>query len=238
MSETPENIQENMQDKIFDAIKSGELKMRPRRYFIMRDVLGVVAIIIILLMAVYLASFIIFVLHQDGAWFVPVFGLSGWFALFNALPWLLILLSAIFVIFLAMLVKRYQFLYQWPMLYSLLGVIFLIAAVCFLFIQSSFYNQFFSSGVMEDVPFLGSYYPGFGTLGPNDVHRGVISSGTLTAASGFILEDNGGGTSTIIIASSTIIPLGPAFEAGDTIVVFGDRSPTGTIYAAGVERLK
>lgn len=224
-----------MNDELFDAIKNGDLKMRPRWYFILRDFLGVVAIVIVLLAVVYLASFIIFVLHESGAWFVPVFGLSGWFALFNALPWMLILLSAIFIIFLAVLVKRYHFAYQWPMLYSILGVIFLIAAVCFLFIQSSFYNQFFSSGIAQDVPFLGLYYPGFGTLEPNDVHRGVI---TLTDTNGFILEDNGGGTSTIIIATSTIVPLGPAFQAGDSIVVFGERSSTGTIFAAGIERLQ
>jgi hypothetical protein len=228
-------MNDNLEDKIFDAIKSGDLKMRPRWYFILRDVLGVIAIVIVLLVVVYLASFIIFVLHQSGAWFVPVFGLSGWFALFSALPWLLVLLSAIFVIVLAILVKRYQFSYQWPMLYSFLGVVFLIAAACFLFIESSFYNQFFSSSIAEDVPFLGMYYPGFGTLGPNDVHRGIIAS---TNPDGFVLEDNGGGTSTIFIATSTIVPLGPGFQQGDMIVVFGDRSTTGTIFAAGVERLK
>lgn len=228
-------MNDEMEDKIFDAIKSGDVKMRPRWYFILRDLLGVMAIVIVLLAAVYLASFIIFVLHESGAWFVPVFGLSGWFALFIALPWMLILLSAIFIIFLAILVKRYHFAYQWPMLYSFLGVIFLIAAACFLFIQSSFYNQFFSSGIAQDVPFLGLYYPGFGPLGPNDVHRGAIAA---TDADGFILEDNGGGTSTVIVATSTIIPLGPAFHIGDSIVVFGNRTPSGTIYAAGVERLK
>ena len=224
-----------MEDKIFDAIKSGDVKMRPRWYFFLRDAMGVIAIIFVLLVVVYLASFIIFVLHQNGAWFVPVFGFSGWFALFNALPWMLILLSAIFVIMLAILVKRYQFAYQWPMLYSFLGVGFLIAAACFLFIQSSFYEPFFGSGIAENVPFLGLYYPGFGTLEPNNVHRGLV---ILTGKNGFVLQDNAGAISSIVVQSSTIVPMGTVFKVGNTMIVFGDRSPTGTIYAVGVETLK
>jgi uncharacterized membrane protein len=231
MNETNERIE----NKIFDAIKSGEVKMRPRWYFLLRNTLGVVAIVIILLIVVYLASFIIFVLHQDGAWFVPVFGLSGWFALFSALPWMLILLSALFVVMLAFLAKRYQFGYQWPTLYSVLGAIFLIAAVSVLFIQTSFYDEFFSSSIAQDVPFLGMYYPGFGTLEPNDVHRGII---ILTDVKGFVLQDNAGNISNVFVGPSTTVPFGSVFQTGDSAVVFGDRSSTGTIYAVGVEKVK
>jgi hypothetical protein len=230
-------MNDTMEDNIFDAIKKGDVKMRPQWYFVLRDALAVIAIVIVLLVAVYLASFIIFVLHQSGAWFVPVFGLPGWFALFNALPWMLILLSALFVMVLALLVKRYKFSYQWPMLYSILGVIFLVAAACFVFIQSSFSDQFFRSSIAQDVPFLGLYYPGFGTLEPNDIHRGtiIIVNGN---GGGFLLQDNGGGTSTIIIATSTVLPFGSGFRSGDIIVVFGERSPSGTINAAGVEHVQ
>lgn len=228
------NDQPTQTNEIFEAIRSGEVKMHSRLYFILRDVLGIVAIVIVLLMAVYLASFIIFVLQGSGAWFVPVFGLAGWFALFMALPWMLILLSAIFVIILAVLVKRYQFAYRWPLLYSFLGIIFLIAATCFLFVQSSFSGEFFSSPIAQEVPFLGLYYPGFGKIESGDIHRGTI---VLTGANGFVLRDNIGNLLNVHIVSSTNMMPGLAFRTGDQVVVFGDTSATGTIYAFGVEKV-
>src|SRR6185437_2652081 len=151
-------------DQIIEGIKKGNVKMRPRWYFVLLEILTAVALVIILLIAIYLASFIIFVLHQSGAWFVPVFGLAGWYALFNALPWVLILLSAIFVVVLAFLGKRYQFGYQWPLIYSLLGIIFLVAGMCFLFVQTALYNNLFNSTISHQVPLLGEYYPGIGFL--------------------------------------------------------------------------
>ena len=227
-------MSQDISEKVLDTIKARDLKMRPRWYFILRDVLGVVAIVIVLLMAVYLASFIVFVLHQNGAWFVPVFGLDGWFALFNALPWMLILLSAAFIIILAVLVKRYDFAYQWPMVYSILAAFFLVGAACLFFIQSSFYNEFFSSSIAQDVPFLGLYYPGIGPLSSNEIHRGAV---VMAGDNGFVFRDSTGAISNVIISSGTIGSFGAVFTAGESIVVFGDRSVSGTIYAVGVAKL-
>lgn len=226
--------EDKLEDQIMGAIKSGDIKMRPRWYFRLRNTLGATAIIIILLTAVYLGSFIIFVLHQDGTWFVPVFGILGWFALFNALPWVLITLSCLFVVALAFLVTRYPFSYQWPLLYSFLGIVFLIAATSFLFVQTSFSNILFTAPIPRGLPLLGEYYPGVGILSPNNVHRGTIEAITT---SGFIVASLFGGTSTIVIASETDTAYTGTLGVGDVIVVFGDRSPTGTINAVGIERL-
>jgi hypothetical protein len=226
--------QKIFQDRILESVKSGQVKMRPRWYFLLRDILGIVAIVIILLIAVYLASFIIFVLHENGAWFVPFFGLAGWYSLFVALPWVLVILSCIFVVALAILARRYQLGYQWPFLYSVLGTIFLIAAVCFIFVQTSFYNTFFGSSVSHEIPFLGEYYPGIGILQADDIHRGeVVASSSL----GFTMDDSASGTLLVVVASSTQVPFDPTWNPGDMVVVFGDVSPTGTIKAIGVEKI-
>jgi hypothetical protein len=221
-------------DHIIKTIKTGDVKMRPKWYFLLRDILGATAIVIILLIAVYVGSFIIFVLHQDGTWFVPVFGFAGWFALFNALPWVLIVLSCLFVVALAFLVMRYPFSYKWPVVYSFLGIGFLIAAASFLFVQTSFSNTFFSSPIPEGLPFLGEYYPGVGVLSPNNVHRGEIEALT---SSGFVVEGFFGTTSTVFIASQTDMMFAGPFEPGDVVVVFGNRSVTGTIQAVGIEKI-
>jgi hypothetical protein len=223
-----------MGEHVMESITSGRIKMRSRWYFILRDVLGIIAIIIVLLIAVYLASFAIFVLRQSDAPFVSIFGLAGWYALFASLPLVLIILSAIFIITLAVLGRRYPFGYQWPFLYSILGAIFLIIGVSFLFVQSAFYDQLFSiTPVSPQIPFLGTYYPGFGILQSDQIHRGEIVSLT---GDGFIIHESNDQVDAVIVTSTTKMPP-TAFQAGDMVVVFGDASPTGTVLAVGVQEL-
>jgi hypothetical protein len=105
----------------------------------------------------------------------------------------------------------------------------------FIFIRSSFYHGFFDSDAPRAIPFLSSYYPEIGEFIPNNVHRGQIVEISPT---GFILRDVIlAHTSTIFVASDTNYPYGNAYHAGDIVVVFGERSGTGTIQAWGVEDL-
>ncbi len=235
MNEVEQHDQNKMMgEQVMQSITSGKVKMRSRWYFILRDALGIIAIIIVLLIAVYLASFTIFVLRQSNAPFVSLFGLAGWYALFSSLPLVLIILSTIFIITLAILGRRYPFGYQWPFLYSILGAIFLIVGVSFLFVQDASYDQLFSiTPISSQVPFLGTYYPGLGILQSNQIHRGEIVSLT---GDGFIINEGNSQIDTIIVSSTTKLPPA-AFHPGDMVVVFGDASPTGTVFAVGVQEL-
>jgi hypothetical protein len=222
-------------DKILANIKQGSVKMRSRWYFVARDALIGTAIVIVLLIAVYLGSFIIFVLHETGAWFVPVFGLSGWWSLFNALPWVLITLTVIFTVLLAYLARRYGLGHQWPIVYSLLAAGFLIAAASFIGIQTSIFQTYFTSTLARDVPLLGQYYPGIGILAPNDIHRGQIIQ---SLPGGFLLKDVSGlNYLWILVSSSTAFP-GTAVKIGDSVVVVGAASATGTVRAVGIQKLE
>jgi hypothetical protein len=228
------NTNKMVGEHVMESIASGKVKMRPRWYFILRDLLGIIAIIIVLLIAVYLASFAIFVLRQSDAPFVSIFGLAGWYALFSSLPLVLIILSAIFIITLAVLGRRYSFGYQWPFLYSILAAIFLIVGVSFLFVQSASYDELFSiTPVSSQIPFLGTYYPGLGILQSDQIHRGDIISLT---DEGFLMSEGPNETSAIIVSSTTKMPP-TAFQPGDMVVVFGNASPTGTVLAVGVQEL-
>lgn len=231
-----ENHHDNfVSDRIMQRIKNREVKMRSRWYFVLRDVLGVTAIIILLLVAIYVASFVIFVLHQSGAWFVPVFGLSGWWSLFNALPWILISLTVVFTILLAILVKRFPFGYKWPLIYSLLAIGFLIAAASFLTIQTSLVQKYFMSSAARGVPLFGEYYPGIGVLSPNDVHRGQIV-GILP--DGFRLQDGLVTPLRVLVSTATVFSPSVGLHEGDRVVVFGlMNEASGTIRAVGVEKL-
>jgi len=137
-------------------------------------------------------------------------------------------------VILAVLAKRYPFGYQWPLIYSILAIGFLIVGVCFLFIQTSFYDALFNSAVSREIPVLGWYYPGIGFLGPGDIHRGTILA---DSAGGFMMQGMDAKIVFVSLASTTNIAPGYLFQPGDMVVVFGGESATGTIFAAGVEKI-
>ena len=84
-------------NEILNSIKAGGVKMRPRWYFILQAALAMIGGMILLFLIIYLISFIVFVERQTGAGFIPAFGLRGWTRFLVSLPWLLIMLTFVFI---------------------------------------------------------------------------------------------------------------------------------------------
>ena len=52
--------QDPMEEKIFDAIRHGQVKMLPRWHFVVRAALAIVTVVALLLLLIYSASMVIF----------------------------------------------------------------------------------------------------------------------------------------------------------------------------------
>ncbi len=222
-------------EEIMSAIKSGDVKMRPRWYFMLRGALAILAITIVILAAVFFISFVVFFLRKTGEWFVPMFGLQGWYAIFTGLPWVLVCLSGIFVVMLAILAQRYPFGYQWPLFYSVLGAFFLVGSMSFLFIRTSFYRTFFDSSIPREIPLLSEYYPDGGLLVPANIRRGQVIA---VLPDGFVIQGQLlGDTSTILVASDTVFPDNTVIHPGDVVVIFAKSSSGTIVEAGGIEKI-
>jgi hypothetical protein len=222
-----------IKEKVLEAIASGRAKMRPRWQFVLRAVLLATGAVLLLLLLVYLVSFTVFTLRVTGVWFAPLFGSRGWLTFVRSLPWLLVILSAVFVVVLEVLVRRYSFAYRKPLLYSVLGIVLIVTVGGFAIVP--WHRDFFRSARENRLPFAGPFYRDFGLRRFGDVHRGTIVSVTLE---GFVMmKDAERGTSTVVIAPGARIPSVPGFAAGDPVVVFGDERGDGRIEAYGVRRL-
>jgi len=225
----------DVEKDVLAAIKSGEVKMRPKWRFTLISALAIVAAAIVFLILVYVVSFIIFMLHETGVWFVPAFGLNGWYALFWSLPWILILFSGIFVILLALLVRKYPVAYRRPVLYSFLAILFLVAAGSASIVNTSLFREIFSAGPNETLlPFVGSFCADCRVPDPGDVHHGEVLA---TAPNGFVMEDLRNRTLIVLVGSTTMVREDGTLVPGDRIVVFGAFVSTDTIGANGVEQI-
>jgi hypothetical protein len=228
------NEEQKMERDVMQEITSGKVKMRPRWQFVLTATLLGVGAVIVLLTLLYLVSFILFELHESGAWFVPNFGVPGWFAFFHRLPWVLIGFVALFVLVLEVLVRRYAFAYQRPLLASALWIMGIVLTGGAVISATHFQNQLFNVARRSGLPLIGGMYSRFGVPRFDDIRRGqilLISSDTL------LIQDDDGDTSTIVITPGTRLPLGDGFSVGDTVVVFGPPGINGIVPAFGIQRV-
>src|SRR5262245_42216017 len=112
------NTDKTVKHTVLDAIKAGQVHMKPRWHFVLRGILLVLESILLALSLRYLASFIMFIVYRSGVWFTPGFGFRGLRVFLLSIPWLLILVSVAFLVLLELLVKRYAFAYKKPLAYS------------------------------------------------------------------------------------------------------------------------
>lgn len=222
-----------MKESVLEAIKCGAVKMKPRWRFVLEAALYATGVFLIFLAVVYLVSFIFFMMHQGGLWFIPAFGLRGWIAFFQSMPWLLIGFSLIFIIILEVLVSKYSFAYRRPFLYSALGII--VFSFIFGGIISPFHGTMSKSMKEGHVPIAETFYRSFDTQGFQGVYKGKVIH---FVPDGFVLHDVMRGTTTIYLSSSTRLPMGANFGPGDMVVIMGeDGYGGGMIHAYGVRKI-
>lgn len=211
----------SIKDKILEAAKNGQIKMRPRWHFALKAALAVTGSIILLVTLLYLVSLISFMMHHTGTWFVPIFGFKGFYALFLSLPWFLIILSIIFAAILETLVQRYSFAYRRPLFYSLLGILLIAVVGGFIVSRTPLHPNLFRYSQAHDFPVAGGFYRGIEQRRPPNIHKGNI---TDFVQSGFVIKNFRGDSLIIIITPRTRLPYGADFNIGDSVVVFGERA--------------
>lgn len=214
----PENNNNLAPEQILDAIKSGHVKMRPKWHFILKAILIAVGGSLLGLTVLYLVSFIFFILRHTGVWFVPIFGLRGWYEFLFSLPWLLIALALIFIIILELLVRHYAFAYRRPLLYSSLAIVLVVVVGGLVVASTPFHRSLFEDAEQDRLPLAGPIYRQFGRQAFQQIHPGLI---TATTSTGFLITDRRGRLLQIVLTPRTRLPFGEDFAIGDVIVVFG-----------------
>ncbi len=115
-----EQEQKNINDRIFEKIKNGQVKMRPKLYFVLKSLIFALGIVLASILVLFLFSFIVFCLKLGGIWFLPKFGFRGLGIFFISFPWFLILLALFLIFLLEIIAKKYSFVYKRPIIFSLI----------------------------------------------------------------------------------------------------------------------
>lgn len=232
---TDHDTKPSLGKNVMDAIRSGRVHMRPRWKFVLSGALAALGVAILLFTLLFIASFAIFTLRQSGALFVPVFGMRGLFAFFAALPLILILLLMLFVVVLEILVRRYRVGYRTPLLVSVIAILLIVVIGGYALERTRIHQQLLHQAQMPGglPPPLSIIYRQGAERVPGIYHGTIVA---MIPGGFLLLDDNGAGTTTVLIDPSTQLPSGGNFSAGEEVVVFG-QSASGTVHAFGVRQV-
>jgi hypothetical protein len=228
---------------ILDKIESGEIKMQPKTYFVLKIVMLVVIAILILITSAFLLSFIFFSISVSGRLFLLGFGTRGLTVFFLTFPWWILFIDIVFVIALEWLLKRFQFGYRNPIIYTLGGVMLLTLAAAYGIESTSLHGRIAEVERSRPVPVVGAFYSQI-VRPPHEmgVFRGVVTS---VGSSTFVLEnsdqdmdaDNSTTTLSLTIFLNPSIGTTTWLRVGDTLLVAGDRTGS-QIHIYGIQKIK
>lgn len=207
-----------MRERVLEAIKTGEIAMRPRWHFVLKTILLILGGVIVVLGLVYVSSLILFVLRESGVIFVPIFGFRGIGIFLKSLPWILIILVMVFVGLLEMLVRRYAFAYRQPLLYSIAGILLIIGIGAFVVGKTPLHGQVFRYAEDHHLPVMDPMYRTFIRRPIPDMNMGEI---TEFIPVGFMIQNTEREIFMVQITPRTRLPLGADFSKGDRVIIIG-----------------
>lgn len=229
-NEQDNNINKTIHDNVLKAIEAGQVKMKPKWHFVVRTALLLVGTILLTLSILYVASFIIFIMRQNGLLFVSSYGWHGLNVLINSIPWLLVGMTIVFIVLLQILIKKYSFGYGKPLMYSVLAVIVIVIVGGMLLEKTSIHQGLFNEAENDRLPLFGGMYRQFG-----EEHSESITIGKIHELlnNGYRIENHTNDDIVIIVTPQTKLPPNSSLQIGDVIFVLG-RQNGNTVEAEGI----
>lgn len=212
-------MEQTIKDKILEKIKKGEVKMKPKIYFVLRAILFAGIFILFLIFAFFFLSFIHFYLISSGIWYLPKFGFEGFFVLLKSLPWFLIILALGLILILEILSRKFSFSFKKPVLFSLFGIILIVFLGSFLFIKSNVHPRLLLEAKEGKIfsP-ISPMYLKYGLPKFKEFQRGIIER--VSTSSIFIKRGDG---EMIEVRFEKPLPAFEKLKEGEGIMIFGEK---------------
>ncbi len=168
------NKEKSITEKVVSRIERGELKMKPKTYFIAKSLLTIGLLILFFLFLLYLGSLIIFILRVNDIFLFHGIGFHAVRNILLSFPWYLVLLIFVLVLLVDVISRKFQFVYRKSFIFSLFLILSIVIISSFLIEKSSLHYSFFKLAQQERLPVAGKMYRNLGNLDIEDAYFGVI----------------------------------------------------------------
>lgn len=215
--------QPSLKEKLLTEIRSGSVAMTPRVYFTLKFAAVVLVSTAIVLVTIFVVTFIFFSIRISGNEALLGFGTRGFETFLFFFPWHLLVLDIALILFLQWLLRTFRFGYTIPVLYLIGGLLCGAALVGFVLDRGTPLNDALHEAREYLPPPLGDFYEGAHKPLPRG--SGIcrceilnIEGNTLT------LLDVRDGTSTLTVVLPFDNPRATTtgLQVGDVVFVAGD----------------
>jgi len=148
---------------IVNYIKTNKVTMKPRWHFILFALLRVIAVVVVFVSILYLASFITLVMREHELFRALGLRPQSVHGFMLSVPWFLVVLSLILLVLLEVLTRKFQFVYRRPIVYSIFALLVLVLVVGAIVREVDKEFRFARFGEKPNAPILGPvhrYYRG------------------------------------------------------------------------------
>jgi lysylphosphatidylglycerol synthetase-like protein (DUF2156 family) len=136
-----EKLQNDIKNQILEKIKSGEVNMKPKYYFILKLVALALTVFLTFILSTMLVSYVIFSIKISGQVFLLGFGAKGLYHFFIALPWFILFLDLVLIFFLDWLLKSFKFGYNSSVMFLFVVTLVSITVLASLINSTSFHRD-------------------------------------------------------------------------------------------------
>jgi hypothetical protein len=216
----------DLKKKIVDKIKSGEVTMRPKAYFVLK-IFGLLALsILILITSALLFSFVLFTLRVSGRLFLLGLGWKGLSVFFGLFPWKTLIIEFGLLFILERLLRKFTFGYRHTTVYLVSVTMLLIIAAGFLLDATPIHPILFKAAREHRLPPpVNRFYEEARELPPHrDLFRAtviLVSTSTVTIVPESPNEDLPNVTSTVALPPPRYGASPVSFKPGDQVLVAG-----------------
>lgn len=219
---------------VLEQIKSGQVKMHSRTYFVFWAVFSAASIVLTAFLAWFFFSLMLFALERHNALYLPLFGVRGFWVFLLSFPWLVFGIGVVLFILLDKLLNNYSAAYRRPALYTVLGV-FGVLILCLGFVRAiGINNRIHEFVAAEKFPGLSKLYE----LSEGGLKRSILLGRIEELTEdGFILITGEGERAVLQTTPDTRYSNGSDLKKGETVIVGSQKN--GERYSVyGVRKVK
>jgi hypothetical protein len=222
---------------VFEKIRTGEISMRRRTYFVARFVLLGTLSVAALILAMFVLSFAFFSIHESGERILLGFGQQGFLAFIALFPWWSLLLAMLLILLLDHLLRYFKFGYRVSILEIFLIALVTVMVAGILINFTPLHATLLNSADNDALPVLGPLYEQVhDSHQAQGVYRGSISS---LQGNEFIIVHNDNDKDTDDGTSTIIVPPGfdtNTLQVGERVYIAG-KLIRGVVHAYGIQVL-
>lgn len=230
-----DNLEKNIQDTVMTKVRSGNVRVHSRAFFIARLVGTLVVAALAFVLSIFVVSFIFFSIHESGEQFLLGYGTAGVLTFLELFPWASLVLDIALLILLEWLLQGFKLGYRFSLLVIFIGIFGGSVLLGFLITLTPLHMILLGLADRGDLPLVGGVYESV-----HDSHAGHgVFNGVITSESGNQIvivhqdKDHDGDDG---VWNVTLPQGASSFQVGEQVYVFGELL-NGVVVARGVQLL-